>query len=157
MTKLAREVALVAGLAVAGVVWTAGTTPAALAALGVGGLVAGSTTDHEHAVAVGGVGLLAGILAAGAVGLRADLLVAATVASVVAWDSATHALGLQRQTVEHASTQRGEAVHVGLTLVATAAIGTVATLAYFAGGQVPLVAGVLVAGGAILAALGLRL
>lgn len=156
MTRLSRGVALVAGLVTTATVAGAGTLPAGLAVVGTAAMVVGATRERQGAVDLGGLVVVLGILVAGTRGVPADLLVLATVGAVLAWDSAGHALGLSVQLGPDATTRRGEAVHVGVTLVAAAGVAALAMLTFVVGdGRVPLVAGVVVAIGAVLVAGGL--
>jgi hypothetical protein len=155
MTRRVRASAALAGLLTVATLVPSGVEPAGVAVAGVVALVAGAARERRGVVDLGGAVLLLGVVVAGSRGHAADLLVMATVGAVVAWDAAGHAVGLATQLDSDAETGRGEAVHIGLTLLSTGAIATLALLTYTSGGQVPLVAGLLVAAGAVLVAAGL--
>jgi hypothetical protein len=155
MTRLLRASTLVAGLVTVATLAVSGGEPAGVAAAGLAGLLVGTRRERRGVVDLGGAVVLLAVVLAGSRGHPVNLLVLGTVGALVAWDSASHAVGLGTQLDDEAVTQRGEAVHLGVTLVATAALATLAMLTFVAGGQVPLVAGLLLAAGAVLVASGL--
>ena len=155
MTRVVRASALVAGVVTVATLAVSGGEPAGVATAGLAGLLVGARRERRGLVDLGGAVALLGVVLAGSRGHPADLLVLGTVGALVAWDSASHAVGLETQLDDEAVTQRGEAVHLGATLVATAAVATLSMLTFVAGGQVPLLAGLLLVAGAVLVASGL--
>lgn len=155
MTRRLSTVAVAAGLLTAATLVPSGVEPVTPAIGGVVALVVGAKQHRRGVVDLGGVALVLGLVVAGSRGHPAGLLVLGTLGAVLAWDSASHAVGLATQLTEDADTKRGEAVHVGVTLLVTGAIAALVLLTYTGGGQVPLVAGLLVAAGAVLVAGGL--
>lgn len=99
---------------------TLGVGAAGLLALGVG-----LATARQGAVTAGGAGLLTGVLLAGVDGAPALALLVGAVAAILAWDSATTAIGVGEQLGGAASTRRVELVRVtatGLVGVFSAAV-----------------------------------
>jgi len=84
-------------------------------------LGAGVVVGNRPAITLGGAGLLAGVLAAGASGWPIPLTLAGAVLAVLAWDSGTVAVGLGRQVGADAATAPVELARAG----ATTAIGVV--------------------------------
>ncbi|MHB9288528.1 hypothetical protein ACKVMT_15970 [Halobacteriales archaeon Cl-PHB] len=138
-----------AGLAAAGALAPAGT-PALLAAIGVPALLLGVTRSEAAAAHVGGLAMVLGVVLAGTRDADAALVLAATVATVVAWDAATTAITLDRQLSARAETARAELVHSGATLVVGTAVGGLAYLAWLLAADAASTAvATLVVGGAV--------
>jgi len=150
-TALAGLVGLVA------VVTQAAAGPAVVVGgVGLLALVVGLGRGADRLVSLGVLGLILGVLVAGALGTPAELLVVSAAASAVAWDVAAQAVSLGEQVGRAADTARAELVHAaGSTLVATVAV-TAAYLVFrtVAGG--PVLALALLLLGAILLASVLR-
>jgi len=136
-------VAAVAALAPAGV-------PAILAALGLPPLLLAVVRTEPAAAHVGGLALVLAVALAGNRGVDPGLVLAATVAAVVAWDAATTAITLDRQVSPRAETARAELVHSGATLVVGTLVGGLAYLVSRLGSDVSTTTvAVLVVGGAV--------
>jgi hypothetical protein len=154
VTRVGRGVTVLAGLGTVAVLATGSTAAAGFAAVGTLLVALAPRWPRRAAADAGGVGLFVGLLVAGAGGLAAPLLLVATLGAVLAWDGGSHAVGLATQLEPESQSGRGELVHAGLTLVVTAGIAGVAYVTYLVGrGRLPLVAGVLVALGAVLVTL----
>ncbi|MEF8843022.1 MAG: hypothetical protein V5A62_15590 [Haloarculaceae archaeon] len=144
----------VAGLvgAVAVAAQAAGGPAVAVGGVGLAALVAGLRRGIRRLVSLGVLGLILGVLVAGAVGVPAELLLVSAAASAVAWDVATQAVSLGEQVGRDADTARAELVHAaGSALVATVAVAAAyLVFATVTGG--PVLALVLLLLGAILLA-----
>lgn len=118
------------GTAVAGLAGLVAVTPqvvggpaAVVGGLGLVALVAGLRRGVRRLVSLGVLGLILGVLVAGAVGVPAELLLVSAAAGAVAWDVADQAVSLGEQVGRGADTARAELVHAaGSALVATAAV-----------------------------------
>lgn len=131
------------------VVLLAGGPAAVVGLAGLGLLAAGTRAGRRDAVGGGGLALLAGTLVAGGLGAGPVALLVAAGASLVAWDTAEHAVGLGEQVGARASIGRSVGVHAaGSGLLA--ALGVLVAYGTFrlAGGGPP-VALVLLLGGAV--------
>jgi hypothetical protein len=95
----------------------------AVGGVGLVALVGGLRQGARRVVSLGVLGLLVGVLVAGAVGLPTELLLVSAAASAVAWDVADQAVSLGEQVGRRADTARAEFVHAaGSALVATVAV-----------------------------------
>jgi len=124
-TRPSRTGTAIAGLVgfVAVVAQAAGGPAVAVGGVGLAALVAGLRRGVRRLVSLGVLGLLLGVLIAGAVGVPAELLLVSAAASAVAWDVATQAVSLGEQVGRGADTARAELVHAaGSALVATVAV-----------------------------------
>lgn len=145
---------LVGSVAVAG--QALGGPAAVVGGAGLVALVAGLRAGVRQLVSLGVLGLILGVLVAGAVGVPAELLLVSAAASAVAWDVADQAVSLGEQVGRGADTARAELVHAaGSALVATAAVAA-AYLVFRAVAGGPVVALALLLLGAILLASVLR-
>jgi hypothetical protein len=117
-TALAGLVGLVAVAAQA-----VGGPSALVGGVGLLALVGGLRLGARRLVSLGILGLLLGVLVAGAVGVPTELLLVSAAAGAVAWDVADQAVSLGEQVGRGADTERAELVHAaGSGLVATAAV-----------------------------------
>jgi hypothetical protein len=115
--------AIAIGVAAIGTLSLALSGPAAVVgAVGVVGLAVGLRSSSRAAVTLGATGLFCGTLLAGLAGAPSPLLLAATAATVVAWDVAEFGVGLGETVGRGATTRRAELVHAG-TSGALAMIG----------------------------------
>lgn len=141
---------------VAVAVQAVGGPAAVVGGAGLVALVAGLRAGLRRLVSLGVLGLILGVLVAGAVGVPAELLLVSAAASAVAWDVADQAVSLGEQVGRGADTARAELVHAaGSALVATAAVAA-AYLVFRAVAGGPVVALALLLLGAILLASVLR-
>lgn len=117
---------LTAGGATVAVVPTVFDPPAAIAS-GIGFIVLliGVSRGSRPAVNAGAIGLYLGLLLAGMAQTHPALLVAAAAGTVMAWDSAEHAVVLYDQLSSSADTRRVEYMHTVVTasVVGAAAVG----------------------------------
>jgi hypothetical protein len=101
-----------------------GTTVALLgAATGVVGLTLGLVARSRSWLTAGGIGLLAGVLAASVLDVALTRVVPGAALTLVAWDLAENAVGLGGQVGREAATVRAEVARVGVTI----AVATVST------------------------------
>ena len=108
------SVAIAIGVAVVGTLSLALSGPAAVVgAVGVVGLAVGLRSSSRAAVTLGAAGLFCGTLLAGLAGAPSPLLLAATAATVVAWDIAEFGIDLGETVGRTATTRRAEFVHAG--------------------------------------------
>lgn len=125
-------------------------------ATGLVALVVGLERGLRRLVSLGVLGLVLGVLAAGAVGLPSELLLVSAAGSAVAWDVADHAVSLGAQVGRDADTARAELVHAaGSALVASVAVAA-AYLVFRSVAGGPVLALVLLLVGAVLLASVLR-
>lgn len=131
--------ALLAGVAV--VLVCTGSPPPVLgvAAGGMLALAAGVVRGTRGWLAVGAVGLVAGVLLASLAGASSLSVLAGAPLALVAWDLGEHAVGLGEQVGREASTARGEAVHAGSSLgVGVVAVGVALAAGGLSVGPLPL-------------------
>jgi hypothetical protein len=101
----------------------AGGPAALVGGVGLVALVGGLSRGVDALVSLGVLGLVLGVLVAGAAGAPAELLLVSAAASAVAWDVADQAVSLGEQVGRRADTARAEFVHAaGSALVATVAV-----------------------------------
>jgi len=127
-TPFGQRLAVVAALLAVVLAGAGSWTGLALGLVGGVVLAAGARLGRRSAVTAGGVVLFAAAFAAGVDGVAPTVVLAAAVATVVAWDAATNAISLGEQLGTAAPTARREAVHVGATAlvgVTTATVGVV--------------------------------
>jgi len=128
-----------------------------IGAVGVAALAPAVVVGSRTAADVGGTVLMLSVIATGTAASEAVVL-AAAVATVLAWDLATNAIEMGEQLGREANTDRAELVHAGATL----AVGTLTAATAFAvvdlaaGGQ-PVTALVLLLLAALALASALRL
>jgi hypothetical protein len=128
----------------------------AVGGIGLLALVGGLDRGLRRLVSIGILGLVLGVLVAGAVGLPAELLLVSAAASAVAWDVADQAMSVGTQVGRGADTARAELVHAaGSALVASVAV-VVAYLVFRAVAGGPVLALALLLAGAVLLASILR-
>jgi len=147
------------GTALAGLVGLVAVVPQAVGgpAVAVGGpgliaLVAGLRRGVDRLVSLGVLGLLLGVLIAGAVGVPAELLLVSVAASAVAWDVAAQAVSLGEQVGRGADTARAELVHAaGSAIVATVAVAAAYLVFQAVTGGPVLALALLLLGGILLA------
>lgn len=157
-----RPVSLGVGLAVAFAVLAAFAlvgAPVALVVAFVGGLAlgAGAFRARTALVALGVVTQLTAVLAAALGGVGTELLVVATAASVLAWDTARQAIDLGAMVGRDARAHRALLVHVSGVLAAiTLASGLGYVVFRVAGGGRPMTALVLLLFGGLVIAVLLR-
>ncbi|EMA54025.1 DUF7519 family protein [Halococcus thailandensis] len=102
------------GVAVVGTLSLALSGPAAVVgAVGVVGFAVGLRSSSRAAVTLGAAGLFCGTVLAGLAGAPSPLLLAATAATVVAWDVAEFGIDLGETVGRAATTRRAEFVHAG--------------------------------------------
>lgn len=146
-----------AGLVAAGALLLG--SPAGFLASGVGLalLVAGLLQGSRRAIDYGGLVLFGSVFLGGFVGGTVESLLVALPASVVAWDSAEHAINVGEQLGREAETSRGEVVHVAASAL-VGALSAVLGYAIFrsAGGGKPLAALVFLLLGAVVLMWALR-
>lgn len=149
------SVAIVGSLAVVALLPLA-VVPTALLA-GVPGtllVVLGTAAPSDRAATGGLLGLLGGVVLAGAAGVAPGVVLAATAAALVAWDAAVQAIGLGRTLGRGAGTRRALAVHVASSASVAALVAASGYVAFrLVGGGRPVTALVLLLlGGLVLAA-----
>lgn len=110
-----------------------------VAAGGMLALAAGVVRGTRGWLAVGAVGLVAGVLLASLAGTSPPPVLAGAALALVAWDLGEHAVGLGEQVGREAATTRGEAVHVGSSLgVGAVAVGVALAVGQVSVGPLPL-------------------
>lgn len=103
-----------------------------------------------------GVGVLFGAIVIAGVGdLRPELLLVATGAMVLAWDSASHAVDLRAQLDGTAESRRSRLAHSGATVAVTALLAAVVYAVSLPGVVVSPLAALLVLVGGVFVAVGL--
>lgn len=128
-----------------------------LGALGLAALAPAVVTGSRSAADVGGVLLLFSVVLTGTTAGEVTVL-AAAVATVLAWDLATNAIEMGEQMGREADTERAELVHAGTTLAVGVVTGGVAIAAFnLATGGQPATALVLLLLAALALASALRL
>ncbi|WP_435317737.1 DUF7519 family protein [Haloarchaeobius sp. TZWSO28] len=103
------------------------------AALGMLALAPGVVLGSRRLVHVGAVGLLGGLVFAGATGGAPSaelLMLVGTTATVLAWDVGQNAIGLGEQLGREADTTRAELAHIGGSAVVGVATGGMAFAVY---------------------------
>lgn len=111
----------------------------AVAAGGGLAVAAGLVRGSRGWLAVGAIGLFAGLVLASLSGTATIPVLVGTVATLVAWDSGEHAIGLGEQLGRQADTTRQEVVHAGASgTVGAVGIGLALTIAHVEFGAVPL-------------------
>lgn len=156
MSRVGTVVGLGAGGLATLAVLPAGLPVGLLAAVGLLVLAVGRAQGREPRVTLGALLLVAAIVLAGLFRLPDALVLFATLATVVAWDATENAVALEDQLGESAATTRAELAHVGATVVAVGAIGTLALLtSVVARGRLPALAGIILVAGAVVLVLGL--
>lgn len=116
-TPLGRNISILAALVAVLLPGLYSWTVLGVGALGAAVLLFGVVTGKQGPVTAGAGLLFLGILIAGLDGAPGIALLLGTVATVVAWDSATIAISLGRQLGRDAQTARVELVHCGTTAV----------------------------------------
>jgi len=134
-TRASAAVALVAAVLAAGFAGAAVEFAGSVGSVGVALIGYGLYTGERKRVDHGTVALVFAVVVAGLNGAGPRVTVPAALCAVVAWDAGGYAITLGRQLGREADTGRAELAHVGLTVGVGAA-------------------GVLLAGGAFLAATG---
>ncbi|WP_267642764.1 DUF7519 family protein [Haloarchaeobius amylolyticus] len=102
-------------------------------ALGMLALAPGVVLGSRRLVHLGAVGLLAGLVFAGATGTAPSaelLMLVGTTATVLAWDVGQNAIGLGEQLGREAETTRAELAHIGGSAVVGTLTGGVAYAVY---------------------------
>lgn len=148
----------------AGVVATLASTPFLAAALPLG--FAGVTflgiglfvTESRSWISLGVVGLFVAVLVVGVFGAApTSLLLVSTVAVLVAWDAGQHAVTIGEQFGRTPPTRRGELLHAGASVVVGVLAAAVVYAVYlFATDSQPVLAVILVVGGALVLLWSLR-
>lgn len=125
------------GLLLGGVGSLLALLPAALAGAvpplllgGIGSLVllSGIGKRSRSIITVGTLGLYGNVLLAGVVGVGAVALLAGTLGTVIAWDSAEYAVVVQRQLSPVVNSRRTQFLHATSTTAVVVAAGTVSVL-----------------------------
>lgn len=112
--------------------------------------------NHSRSQLLLGVGILFGAIVIAGVGdLRPVLLLVATGAMVLAWDSASHTVDLRAQLDETAGSRRSRLAHSGATLAVTALLAAVVYAVSLPGLTVSPLAALLVLVGGVFVAFGL--
>lgn len=114
---LTGRVAAVVALASAVVAGLYAWSALAFGTVGLLALVVGLVRGGRRTVSAGGVGVVAGGLAAGLAGAPVAVTLASVAGGVVAWDLGHRAVDLGEQLGRTAGTRRLEAVHVGASLL----------------------------------------
>lgn len=124
----------------------------ALGLVGLAVVTAGTARGSRRVVTAGGLAQFAGVLVAGIAGVSAGLLLLGAAASVVAWTTGQHAVGLARQLGRDAPVHRSVLAHVASATLTTLSVGTLALGAFrFAEATVPAAAvAFLLVGGVVL-------
>lgn len=142
--RVSGAAALVAGVPVLLVCTGSGLPALVVAAAGMLAFAAGIVRGTRGWLAVGAIGLFAGMLLAALVGTPAPWVLGGAAATLVAWDLGEHAIGLGEQLGRDATTRRQELVHVGSSLgVGVVAVGVALAASRLPVGSLPLPAFVL--------------
>ena len=151
------SVALAIVVAAVGTLSLALSGPAAVVgAVGVVGLAVGLRSSSRAVVTLGAAGLFCGTLLAGLAGAPPSLLLAATAATVVAWDVAEFGIDLGETVGRGATTRRAELVHAGAS-GALALVGTGGgSIVYRLAGGGPALVPIALLSGAVVLVLALR-
>lgn len=124
--RVASSVAALSGGGVAVLsVGIAGLFWAAIAAVGLLATGVAVATARQRLASAGAVTLLGTVAGAGLVGLDPGFVLLGTLGTVLAWDAATHGIGLTADLTADGRAARAELVHVGATLVVLAAVAGV--------------------------------
>jgi len=95
-------------------------------------VLAGVAVGSRRTITLGATVLVGSALVAGVQGVHPLVLVLASVASLLAWDAGTTAIGLGRQLGRHADTARLELLHTGTSVAVGLAVGGVAYVLFVA-------------------------
>lgn len=131
--RLDGSVAVAAALVGAAAAGPFSTTAMALAGVGLVLLAGGVVRDSRRLLTAGGLGLLGGALAAGAAGAPVLPVLVGVAATVAAWDLGCRGVDLRAQLGETTDTGRLEAVHVAVSVGASALIAGLGWALYSVG------------------------
>lgn len=130
---------------------------AVVAVVGTAALSLGLALASRQLVSLGGALLLVGVLFTGYVAAGPGMLLIGAITGVVAWDAAGTAIDIGQQLGRETATARVETVHAVASLVAGSVAGGIGYAVFAVGGAgLPVLALLLLAGGAVALVGGLR-
>lgn len=115
-TRASGTIALLAAVCVLVVSLQVGFPVLLTVSVGVLAFGAGIVRGSRGWLAVGGIGLFAGMLLAGLIETSPVFPLVGTATTLVAWDVGEHAIGVGEQLGREADTRRQELVHAGLSV-----------------------------------------